>query len=196
MSVIETCWSLLFRRRACGKGCVASAIAKETDQYVKAARNYWNGSPGATTDVALGDDVRPWREPASRTRTLGPRSRYVCVCVRAVPVLGFAKASDGANANNNAMEIFILISNPFLSSAVIGRAGSGSGFKIWGQKDTRKQACLAIRRTGECMQYRQNPAACHQNSSSPVYRLQSPKMQATPQRFYTWICNSFAIKAY
>ena len=146
--------------------------------------------------MALGDDVRPWREPASRTRTLGPRSRYVCVCVRAVPVLGFAKARDGANANNNAMEILILISNPFLSSAVIGRAGSGSGFKIWGQKDTRKQACLAIRRTGNVCSI--GRIRLFVTRILPLLYTDSkiPKMQATPQRFYTWTCNSFAIKAY
>src|SRR5258708_2383308 len=71
--------------------------------------SYWKGSPCETTGgVLIGTPCRP-RARVSRTRGFGERSRDNCGCIRAVAVLGFAKASDGASARNNAMEIVSVI---------------------------------------------------------------------------------------
>jgi hypothetical protein len=77
---------------------------------------YWKGSPCETTGGAFTGTPCGPRARVSRTRGFGARSRDNCGCIRAVAVLGFAKANDGANARNNAMEIFSLISNLLLPS--------------------------------------------------------------------------------
>jgi hypothetical protein len=152
----------------------------------------WKGSPCVTTGAAFEGEVRPWCGRKSRGRIFGARSRNSCGRIRAVAVLGFAVASEGASAsaNNNAIEIFSLISNLFCLS-YIGRGAPGTGFNFRGPVYLIMPLSIQLLRS-----------ACSIDKSSAIVILIPRPGIKTPISadplycFDTSNCNSLAIKAY